>query len=264
VTLLKLSIQEMATVASQWADPTSPAHAVISKYALLKAYLPQIVALNTRLTNVRTVDPTRDSALAALATDADGEHDFWLDAIVNVCDAMHPTQPDLGLQDIRQWLFPRGLLHARDSYGTEVGYALQKASEIDAARKKQLKAIVFGQMTLLQWVDNWLEAAQKLGAIEAQRSQPVSADSNEATAARRAFLGLVKGLEAAAKVAGLSDDELETVFGYVNELSARKATAKKKSVQPPPTPAPTPAPTPEPVPAPVPAPVIKPNGDPHS
>jgi hypothetical protein len=239
----------MATVASQWADASSPGHAVIAKYALLKAYVPQIEALNTRLTNARTVDPTRDSALAAQATEADSEHDFWLDAIVNVCDATHATQPDLGLQDIRNWLFPRGLLHARDTYATEVGYAMQKTSEIDAARKKQLKSIVFGQMTLLQWVDNWLDAAKKLGAIEAQRSQPASADSNEATAARRAFLGLVKGLEAAAKVADLSEDELETVFGYVTDLSKRKTTKAKIAPLPPAPMPPTPGPTP---PAPVP------------
>jgi hypothetical protein len=247
----QLTIQEMVSVTNQWVDPSSRANAVLTSNHVLKTIYPQVVTLNTQLLGVRKVDVAGAAALTASATEADGEHDFWVEAIVNTCDAVHPTQPTLGLEDIRQWLFPRGVQHARDSYGTEVGYAAQKATELDSSRKKQLKGIVFGGQTLLQWVDNYFDAAKKLGDIEAQRAAATPPTSSaDALAARRAFLGLVKGLEAAAKLAGLSEDDFAAVFGLLKELSARKAPVKKK---PQPAPAPVP-PAPEPTPAPVPQP----------
>jgi hypothetical protein len=258
MSLKELTLQEMASITAGWADANSPARAVLTGNPVLRALVPQVDTVNARLIAARKVDPTLVASLTDLATAADAEHDFWVEAIVNVCDAAHPTQPDLGFSDLRQWLFPRGLMHARDSYGTEVGYAMQKSSELDSARKKQLKAIPIGGQTLLQWVDNYFHAAQKLGDIERQRSEAsAGGSSDDALASRRAFQALVRALDASAKIAGLSDEDYNTLFSYMNELSARKTATKKKAVNPQPAPGPAPTPTP-PVPAPTPNPAPTP------
>lgn len=261
MSLIRLTMQEMAAVVGRWVQVDGPARPIIMGNAILKVFMPQIDATNTRMLAVRKVDTKELKKLSDDAGLADVDHDFWVNGIVSTCDAVSPMDPDLGLHDVRQWIFPRGYQHARDSFGTEVGYAAQKETELDAARKKQLKAIVFGRQTLLEWVQNYFEAARKLGEIEAKRGELTTAApaGEDAKSARRAWLQLIKSFSAAADIAGLSEQDYNTVFGYLNELSSRKAS--KAGAAPAQEPDPSPAPEPAPAPAPEPAPKAKGSGD---
>jgi hypothetical protein len=244
-----MTIEEMAAINHAWITPDTPQYAVIQRYPMLVLMLPTLTDVQGQLLGVNKADPKRDQQLSDQAADADQEHDSWVTVIVGVLDAVIPVaDASLGLQEIRDWLFPRGAMHARDSYQTEIGHALKIESELDAPKKKVLRSITFAGQSLLMWVTSWIDAAKQLQAVEAERAQGAPTGPNPLDA-RRAFLAGVKGLEAAAKVSKLTADEMTTLFGQLNETEKARPNRPKK-VEPSPDPVPTPTPTPSPAPAP--------------
>jgi hypothetical protein len=242
----RMSVEEMLTVTEPWTTPTSPAYGVMKKYPLLAPLLAEFQNVKSQLLAAQKKNPKRASEQAAASLAADQEHDYWVNLIVNTIDAVASVaDPDLQLVALRDWLFPRGAMHVRDTYPAEVGHALQIESELDATKKKQLKAVVICNQTLLSWVQNWIDAAHKLQATLEDRVQDAPT-GGDPVLARRGFLAAVKTLEATAKLAKVTDAESSALFGQLQDTENRKVTrtTKKPDPGPAPVPEPTPAPTP--------------------
>jgi hypothetical protein len=231
----RLTTAEMIHLSGEWLDPQSPAHKAIVASGDLAPTIPRLQSAHQDL--VTAAQPTalnpRLFQIIKEQTDADDRHDDVIRGIHGVLTAtaslLGPTEgaPLLALRD---HLIPDGLSSVQKSYGAEAGQAAQLSVRLTPEIRPQIDEILVGSKTaphvLGQFIDEWIELGQKLGALENEKARlnPSDAASSAGAglvAARNKWIRTVNLFLAVAEAIELDYDTERVVFGPLHAAESK-------------------------------------------
>lgn len=176
------------------------------------------------------MDPaTRIAELTAQTKALDREHDDLLGRIYNFLTATaelyDPGDHATATLELRDRLFPGGLIMKRASFQAQGGAALQAKAALTNADRALLGGLSVANIDLAGMVDTWIETAEKLQQADAERatvlqqSRDVPADEH---ALRLEWIRLARIIRNAAPVGELSEDDAALLFAKLDAESARR------------------------------------------
>ncbi len=247
--LKRLTTAEMVQISGPWTTNGSPARKTIQAVPETAGVLPRIDVAHKQLHAVRPrEDDPRVGAIVAEAAEIDARHD----ALVRGTDRMLEGAALLAgdsprareIEATRAVLTPDGLALVSTSYRNEAGAAALLKSRLgsEAGVKAVLASIVVDKKkTLTSFVNERIELAQKLGELEDERAQllsaPAESDGGALVDARNAWIRAVNALVANAELAELTPEQHAVIFGALDQAEA-KADRRGRAAPAEPTPGP--------------------------
>ncbi len=240
--LKRLSTEEMVQISGPWVTAKTEAREAISGTPELVGLLPRIEAAHKALHDAQPVADARDAELQAQAAKHDARHDVLVRGVYDYLTAVSAlTEDQKGADEVialRDYVLPAGLQTAQKSYVAEAGAAelLRTRLASDPDTKKRLKAIVvIDKKTLWSFVEEWMDEATKLGAIEEQRGRLKASagpsDGAKNVAARNQWIRAVGALLAMAELAELSEANDGVIFGGLR-MTEKRADRRGSKVSP--------------------------------
>lgn len=228
--LVRLTVEEMVQLSAPWVTADDPAHTIMLSVPLMAALLPGVEAAHQLIMSmIPAAESPKFKELSAAEAELDVRHDTLVRGIYGGLSSMalisaHGAE----LLSLRDLLLPEGLQHTQKTYRGEAGYAALLASRLDADTRQRLAAVKLHDQTLEALVDEWLNIAGQLGALEQQKAQLVGPTGNtalEISQARYGWVRVVKALLANAELAQINDEQDRVLFAA---LRAAELTADRR------------------------------------
>jgi hypothetical protein len=174
------TVGEMLSVTEPWVQPGHPERVLLDNVAATAALMRFIVQLHGELIGSQSgVDAARVAGLTGELGLLDGRHDILAKAVSGVLAAYrlyHQGGPLGALLDaLDQALFPDGLQIVRASYRDSAGRATLRATLLTGEQSALLSSIPVQGGTLLDWINEWNQVAERIGALSNERDTPASA-----------------------------------------------------------------------------------------
>jgi hypothetical protein len=218
-----LTLNEMVHVTGMMTR--DDARAALGRAPLLAPLLPVLDAAHERVLSAMPRSDSRLRDLSAAAAGVDAIHDALVSNLHGFLTALAGLS-DEGTQylALRDELLPDGVAGATQiTYEAEAGYAERLRARLTPSLQERLTNIPVASRTLLDVVNDWLDAGDRLGRIEQERrqaelaAQPTTAVNN----ARIEWVRAINALRAVVPIAGLSDADRRTIFGLLQEIEAK-------------------------------------------
>jgi hypothetical protein len=219
-----LTLNEMVHVTGAMTARPSEARAILERTPFLKPLLVALDAAHERVVSAMPPSDNRVKELSVAAAGLDAVHDALASNLygylTNLSGLMNGGPQ---LLDLRDELLPDGVAGATQvTYEAEAGYAERLAARLTPELSARLAAVPVCSRTLLDLVNEWIEAGQHLGQLEQERrealtelaARPVGAVNQ----ARLEWVRTINAVRGVASMAGLSQSEHRTVFGLLEEL----------------------------------------------
>ncbi len=243
MSLKAMSSAEMVLVSGPWVNP-GPAHDAIVATPILAALLPVVTAHHRALHETqKTSDRAQNAEYTALVDESsrcDERHDSGVRAVFHYLTARAALLGAMGesgdaLLELRDFLLPEGLEHARKSYLAEAGQAELLRSRLtqEPAKKKALKDIAVGRTNILAVVEMWQKEAERLREIETEKAAlatPTGPSAAELLALRNQWVRTARSFRTLGQMAGLDATTQSLLFGTMAALE-KAATARAKKAQ---------------------------------
>jgi hypothetical protein len=226
--LKNLSLEEMTAVSLSWVSPENPARKAIQGVPRLAGMLPDVERAHALIFAVtpKPEDPRR-AELARRATEADAEHDQLAGAIYGILTEHARLDPNgAELLTLRDRLMPGGLGKVVNaSYRGEAGFGRLVRERITPAVRTELEKIPLRQGNLYQQVEAWLACAERLGALEEERSRFDTSASpslgRQSAEARSSWIRVVNAFESVSALAELDAHTERLVFGPLRDAAIK-------------------------------------------
>jgi len=231
----RLATNEMIHISGEWLDPDSPAHKAILASSDLAPTIARLQSAHQDLVNAAqpaALNP-RLFQIIKEQTDADDRHDDIIRGVHGLLTAtamlFGPTEggPFLTLRDL---LVPDGLSSVQKSYTGEAGQAAQLSARLTPEIRAQIDHIRVGTKkdshTLGEFIDEWIDLGQKLGALENEKTRISPSDSGAAAgaglvAARNKWIRTVNLFVAVAEAIELEPDTDRLIFGPLHAAESK-------------------------------------------
>lgn len=242
--LKDLSIQTMISLSAAWIDPARE-RSSLEASPITAVYLPAIDAMHAALvaTQPRDVSSAELTALIAEETAEDTIHDrmlrgaHWvLSGLAEITDSEEERKAYLAARDT---LAPEGLRETQRAYTAESGEIHRLEARLTPEVKALLGNVKAPGGTLWDATKRRMKAGKKLGLLEAKRVKleaEVNAVKRDSTSradvlrARNAWIRVVRALEAALDLDGVSEEAKAAVLAPLNDAGTRaqRRTGSKK------------------------------------
>lgn len=235
-----ISPETMIEITEEWLSPKGKA--ILTSLPIISAMIPVLEQVRADLLEKQVAPPPADVAAKIAAihkkqSGLDRRHDrkmrgaIWLlDALAQLTDDPAAAQRYLELRDM---LCPDGLKGTLKSYTDESGAAKLLRGRLDDTAKQDLAAIAVPGATLLDVVNDWMETAEKLGALDKDKSAlvddsaaPAGKTPKDALDARNAWIRFASALETTLAISGADQETIDALLKPVREAEA-KAEKKK-------------------------------------
>jgi hypothetical protein len=235
--LKQLTLEEMEQVSAAWVQEGNAANAAFSSVAPISGLLRQMRAAHHELHAAVPQDNLAAKELAALANETDALHDLLARGIYGALSEMALLVDDgAALLELRDTLMPEGLAKViRSTYRGQAGFAALLRQRLSAASRSQLRALPLpGGKNLMDSVDAWLSAGDRLGQLEEEKARREAASPTTAGRiqdARNRWIRVVNAVIANATLADLDDATHRTLFGPLQDAEAKAdlRQARKKA-----------------------------------
>jgi hypothetical protein len=246
--LKRLTTAEMVQISGPWTTNGSPVRKVIQSIPELAGVLPKLDAAHKQLHAARPAeeDP-RVGEIVLEAAEVDARHDAVVRGVDLVLEGLAFLAGDSPrsreIEAARGVLTPDGVKVIATSYRNEAGAAALLESRLgsEAGVKALLASIVVDKKkTLTTFVNERIELAEKLGALEDERAKLLTAPTASGAAnvsARNGWIRAVNALLANAELAELPPEQSADLFGALRQAEA-KADRRGKAAPAEPTPGP--------------------------
>lgn len=226
--LKNLSVEEMVKISEAWVAPDNPAHEALTNVERLKGLLPDIQSAHEAIFAVvpKPNDP-RQAEIARLAAEEDAVHDALARGIYGYLTELSLLDDDAAsLIALRDQLMPEGLSKAiHNTYRGQAGFAKLLGDRLTPDAQSKLRALPVGQGSLMDRVNVWLAAGDRLGALEEERGRLEAAQGPSfgarAVAARNGWIRAVNALIAVAELAELDPNTDRVVFGPLRDAETK-------------------------------------------
>jgi len=256
--LKNLTVEEMVALSVSWVGADNPAHGLLKANTRLSGLLPDLERAHGAIHGVtpQAVDP-RKAELAQQAIALDMRHDQLARGVYGVLtEFANLVEEGAEYVQLRDQLFPNGLAAVvQTSFRGQSGYADLLRERLTADQRKRLKAFVLPKTTLLEKVEQWLEAGRELGELEEQRARLDQVEGpsfgQQTVEARNLWIRVVNAFLALASLSELDPKDDLVLFGPLREAEARagaRSQRRRNAGQPQPV-APISEATPEATPA---------------
>lgn len=221
------TVNEMVQVTGEMLDPGSAGRAALERAPLLAPLVPLLLGAHQgTMAALPRMDDPRAKALVAEATALDAVHDTLVrkiyDCLTSLAELAGSDSPYRALRDT---LVPDGIAAATQiTYVGEAGLARRVRARLTESVRQQLASIPVGARALLDIVNEWLDAGDRLGKLEAERNAveteglPSRGAINEA---RLRWIQVVNALRALAPLAELSTGDHEAIFRALGDLEMK-------------------------------------------
>jgi hypothetical protein len=211
--------------------------------------LPDIKAAHAAIMAVVPKHEPRLAEISQLAAEQDSVHDLLARGIYGfLSEAAQLVDNGEDLVELRDELMPQGLAQTiQSTYRGQAGQAKLLRERLNPAAKNKLQALVLPDgSNLVDRVQAWLAAADRLGKLEEERAR-IESDNppfgTRTVIARNQWVRTVNALLAVAALAEIDEDTDRIVFGPLRDAEAKSdARAARRSAEATPVPAPAPAP----------------------
>jgi hypothetical protein len=223
-----LTLDEMAHVTATMLAPESVARATIAASPLLAALLALMDAAHSGVMKAlpRPEDP-RLKALVLETLAVDAVHDSLVGSLHSYLGALSELSEDgARFSKLQGELFPEGVSGTTQvTFEGQAGYAKRLRERLTADLQAQLSQIPAGSKTLMELVNDWLDAGDRLGQL-GQEQQQLKAATPEPTRgsiqqARLKWIQALNALRSLAPLADLNEAQEERIFSTLNEVEAK-------------------------------------------
>lgn len=235
MSLMILSVEEMVQISSAWVQAKHPASQALAKQPLLASLLPEIQEAHAAIFAVRpTPESPRRAEIAAEAARLDGVHDTLVRGLYDFLTGSSLLSDDGSVYiALRDRLLPDGVSGAiHRTYRAQAGYAALLRERLTKENEAELAKLKLGSKSVGDAVEEWLQAAEKLGKLEDERArlddQQTPTEAGQTNTARLRWIRAVNALISLAELAELTDDERRIIFG---SLSDARDKAERRSAR---------------------------------
>ncbi len=225
--LKAMTIEEMEPVSAAWVDTQNPAHQAILQIPELSGLMPKVQVVHDELHAATPPNDSRAKELSDLAAATDATHDVLARGVYG-----YLTETSLLVDDgepllaLRDQLMPEGLSAVvHNSYRGQVGFAALLRGRLKGKTRAALRELPLpGGKNLLDAVDGWLDAADRLGQLEEQKARLEAATPTLAGRifeARNRWIRVVNALLANAALAELSEEQERLILGPLHDAEAK-------------------------------------------
>lgn len=226
--LKNLTVEEMVALSVSWVGADNPAHRLLKANTRLSGLLPELDRAHSAIYSVRphAVDP-RKAELAQQAIAIDVRHDQLARGIYGVLtEYANLAEEGAEYIQLRDQLFPNGLAPVvQVSFRGQAGHADLLRERLTADQRARLTAFVLPKTTLLEQVEQWLDAGRQLGELEEQRArlEQVQGPSfgQQTVDARNLWIRVVNAFLSLASLSELDPKDELVLFGPLREAEAR-------------------------------------------
>jgi hypothetical protein len=238
---LRLAIEDIL-------DTTRPRLAVLAATLTGALYIP---ILKKRLAALLALPEVRDPkrALAEELALTDVDHDGYGGAFWDMTGAYlrAPDTPEAlkkSLVELREVFLKGGLAELKGSYAEEAFHAKERLGKLDQHKELLNSLPLASGKTLYAWVQSFLESGLKLDTLTSSRTYKEASESDGSRAAigplRGEILGTLSTLRAALEDerkdnSSLPENLEALVFGYLDELQAKRYSPTATPTTPSPT-----------------------------
>jgi hypothetical protein len=222
-----MTAEEMVEISGAWTSTDNAAHSMMKSVARLSGMLPDVQTAHAALVALIPKNDPRFAQIGRLASEADALHDLLARGIYGfLSEAAQLVEDGHELLSLRDALMPEGLspvIHA--TYRGQAGYAKLLRERLDAATKDSLRAVLLPDSSnLLDRVQAWLDAADRVGKLEEERARMETggpALGAHVVNARNQWVRTVNALVAVAALAELDAETDRIVFGPLRDAEAK-------------------------------------------
>jgi hypothetical protein len=226
-----LTTETMVQLSEAWLDPKR-ARTSLSSLPVVSALLPKIEEAHGELLARQPAAPSgavvaRITAIQAKQAALDARHDRKMRGAVKLLDALADLADDPEdahrYQELSVLLCPEGVKGIIKSYSDESGAAKLLEGRIDDGVKKQLGKIAIPGGKLLDTVNDWIEAAVELGALDDEKNAlgKEGARPSDAIDARNKWIRTAAALETALEISGADETAIAKILGPLRDAEAR-------------------------------------------
>ena len=240
--LRDLSGEEMVALSAVLLDETGDLLPIMEDNELLVGPSKVIRRAHENLLRVHQQAGTNEKRvkeLTAEMTELDALHDRKARGIYRVLEA----QADLAdspeearsLAGLLETLFPKGLTITQRSYREQAGTSKRVQERLSDEDRQRLEGITTGTGTLWQEVELWLETAQVIGRLEAERAvlrRDDSDDSVSASEVRHARIQWIQAVNTMIQMLPFTDlDEVKqrTLLANLQDADERATRARRRA-----------------------------------
>jgi hypothetical protein len=235
---------EMTAISAPLVDPKSEVHALILGIPQAAGVLPALQSAHTGLLQLE--HPT-ESAIARRISEDEVNVDASHDALARGFDsgmtaAMSLTKdPDLRAQIARvhDLLLPDGVAMVNNTYLDESGAAQARKAKMTADVKALLKKVPTPESNMLKVVEEWNDAGEALGELEARKQQELDRlttgpSRTDNVLARNKWIRATNALASMIELAEAPEDVAQKILGQLRavELKAARRGVRKQDVSP--------------------------------
>ena len=233
-----LTMNEMVEISGGMIQEGSAARRVLDSVPLLSLLIPMLTeAHEGGVLCVRETNDVRDEELSQEAAETDALHDRYVTGIHGMLTACATLTGDTEYYlTLAAEVLPQGVAGAAQlTYAGEAGNAKRVRARLTPEVRGRLLAVPVGEETLLDYVERWLAAADRLGAIELERRQLRSAralaNNPSWRDVRLSWMRAINALRYNAELAGLDEQQSQALFGALDaaETRARERSARRRS-----------------------------------
>lgn len=225
--LRNFTVGEMLSVTEPWVQPGHPERVLLDTVAAAAALMRFIVQLHGELIGSQSgVDAVRIAGLTGQLGLLDGRHDILAKAVSGVLTAhrlYHQGAPIGAVLDaLEQALFPDGLQIVRASYRDSAGRARMRATLLTGEQRTLLSSIPVQGGTLLDWINEWNQTAERIGALSNERDTPASdaAERPVSSEVRNRWIRTVRTVLDVLTLESQERPELQRIIDRVAQIEA--------------------------------------------
>jgi hypothetical protein len=226
--MLGITLDEMAHVTGTMLSPESGAKKVLQGSAMLSGLLPTLEKAHLGVMNaIPKPDDPRLAALSKEALGVDLVHDSLVGSLYGLLGALSSLSDDGARYAALQGeLFPDGVASTvQATYEGQAGYAKRFRGRMTQQLEAELSQIPVGSKNLLQLVNDWLDAGDRLGQLgqEQQKLKAASPAPSPGTIheARLIWIRAMNALRNLAPLAELSEAQEQQIFSTLNQVEAK-------------------------------------------
>jgi hypothetical protein len=231
---------EMLSVTEPWVQPGHPERVLLDTVAATAALMRFIVQLHGELIGSQSgVDAMRIASLTGELGQLNERHDILAKATSGMLTAhrlYHQGAPMGAVLDaLEQALFPDGLQIVRASYRDSAGRARMRAALLTDDQRALLASIPVQGATLLDWINEWNQVAERMGAAANERDTPAR-DAAELRVQREARNRWIRTVRTVLDVLALEVQdrpELQRILDRVAEIEAAADRRRAARGEPP-------------------------------
>lgn len=232
--LKRLSTAQMISLTKDWVTPGTAVRLAFERVLCLKALLPHIEDIYARVLaaerlgqakshdeltrELGKVDKVHDNIVRGIYYSFEAEYYFAL--------ARDDHEQAEALQAMRRYTCPEGLATVGLSYRDESGQTDMVAARLDHEDRNFLASIPVIGGTLLNRVDDWIQAGQTIGALENQRVDNIRPeDQQHGGEARSMWIQMVITVRSNVRLANVQEPEILKALHRIERAEAAAEAA---------------------------------------